>query len=68
MTRDEFIDGYLKRSYTGAATIRTDDGFSLGKCRRVALPCSCRDPECQGWAMVSTDPEMVEDHMQFYAP
>jgi hypothetical protein len=72
MTRDEFIDGYVSRSnknYLGLE--RTPDGYRWGhgpNQRKVALPCACGDDKCQGWAMVSVDPEMLEDHMLLYAP
>lgn len=66
MTRDEFIDGYLKRS--GMEKHRTKDGYAISKYRRVALECACGHEGCEGWAMVTDDPESRKDHATLYAP
>jgi hypothetical protein len=51
MTRQEFIDAYLKRS--GMEHYRTEDGFAPPRGeRRVAMPCDCGHETCDGWAMV----------------
>lgn len=47
MTREEFIEEYCQRS-----------GISweeLSK-RREAIPCTCGEDLCKGWAMVSVEP------------
>lgn len=51
MTRDEFIDGYLKRSRLDPA-LRLPDGYRAGTRRYFTLPCECGDALCDGWAMV----------------
>ncbi|HWE75049.1 MAG TPA: hypothetical protein VG328_17950 [Stellaceae bacterium] len=65
MTRDEFIDGFMKRSNIDPA-MRTDEGFFLGKYERIALPCHCGEPECDGWAMVPKDAESIDLHNRLY--
>ncbi len=65
MTRDEFINGYMKRSKI-PVSCRTADGFKRGGFRRYALPCACGDASCEGWAMISE--EGREDHERFYGP
>ncbi len=57
MTRDEFIDGYIRRSGLRTAT-RTEDGFKLGVHSRVALPCDCGEDICNGWQMVNPNDQM----------
>ncbi len=59
MTKDEFIAGYCERSKV------TWESLSKYK---VALPCACNEDYCDGWAMVSNQPHLIEDHMRFYAP
>lgn len=51
MTRDDFIDGYLKRS--GFEQYRTPEGFAIGDRAYIALPCKCGDEVCEGWQMVN---------------
>jgi hypothetical protein len=52
MTRDEFIDGYMRRSGL-PVEYRTPDGFVVpGSMRKVALPCACGEDVCEGWAMI----------------
>lgn len=63
MTREEFIDGYMERSGLDA-NCRTERGFRIGHIERIALPCTCGDEACKGWAMVPTD--FAEDHMRRY--
>lgn len=50
LTRNEFIDGYLSRS--NLSRYRTTDGYQINKYRRFALPCSCGEEGCEGWAMI----------------
>lgn len=59
MERQEFIDGYCKRS-----------GVTWGDLSRrfVALPCHCGEASCEGWAMVTNDPENIALHNQVYGP
>jgi Papain family cysteine protease len=59
ITQQEFIDGYCKRSNV------TWEKLSQ---TRVALPCRCDDPTCDGWAMVFNDPVSVKDHLSTNAP
>jgi hypothetical protein len=69
MTREEFIESYVERSRVHYPSIqKTEDGFVLGSRRRIALPCNCGDDECKGWAMVSSEQEDIDTHMQLYAP
>ena len=65
MTKDEFIDGYVGRTDSAE---RTPNGMRIENHYRIALPCTCGDKLCDGWAMISDDPMMIADHMQFYAP
>lgn len=66
MTRDEFIDGYMARSDIDPK-LRLPDGFDVpGYIPRIALPCSCGDETCAGWAMIANDPETVAAHRQLY--
>jgi hypothetical protein len=58
MTRDEFIDGYCERSHINRAELNK---------WRVALPCACGESACEGWAMVSRDPDLMKDHLKAYA-
>jgi hypothetical protein len=62
VTREEFIDGYVKRS--GIEQYRTATGYIIHGRERLALPCACGEECCQGWAMVSA--ESVDDHMLLY--
>lgn len=65
MTKDEFIDGYLKRS--GIEKYRTPDGYMIQNCsEKVALPCTCGEAECEGWAMVTNDPSYIAEHKRLY--
>lgn len=66
MTRDEFIDGYMQRSKIDPK-YRTATGFDTPGWPRIALPCACGDPSCNGWAMVTDSPEGISGQM-FYAP
>ena len=59
MTKEEFIDAYCKRSNVSWESLSQ---------WRVPLPCACGEDECDGWAMVINKPEMIEDHMELYAP
>lgn len=59
VTKDEFIESYCKNSRMSV------EAFNK---YYVALPCACGYAECFGWAKVSNDPEMIEDHMRFFAP
>lgn len=66
MTREEFIDGYVKRSEI--EKYRTPDGYKIGERARIALPCACGDEKCDGWAMVADNPDDIETHNTLYAP
>ncbi len=59
MTKEEFITDYCERS-----------NFPWEKLSKykVALPCECDYSECQGWAMVPSNPESIADHELFYSP
>ena len=59
MTKEEFIAGYCERSQITWEELQPF---------QVALPCSCGDESCCGWAMVSNNPLSVQSHMQLYAP
>jgi hypothetical protein len=68
MTRDEFIDGYIRRSVHAAKATRTADGFKVEGMRHpgfVALPCACGAAVCEGWAIVSNDEQSIADHERF---
>jgi hypothetical protein len=67
MSRDEFIDGYMRRSGMEPKR-RTADGFRVGDRGLVAVPCDCGDEMCQGWAMVRDDPDEIEEYAAFYGP
>lgn len=66
MTRDEFIDGYMKRSEV-SPDCRTEKGFEQEGWKHIALSCACGDESCHGWAMVTDSPEGISGQM-FYAP
>jgi hypothetical protein len=67
MTKDEFIDGYIK--YNGlSAECRTADGVATPLSRLVALPCACGEPVCEGWAMVADQPHHIAFHNRNYGP
>lgn len=70
MTRAEFIDAYIERSASNNRRLtRTENGFRTESgWERIALPCACGEDECEGWAMVTNEPEMVADHMQLHTP
>jgi len=53
MTKEEFIAGYCKRSKVT---------WEYLKMTQVVLPCSCGEPDCYGWAMVTNVPDLVRDH------
>jgi hypothetical protein len=55
MTKDEFIDYYCRNSQW------VREQFEK---HRVALPCYCGDDSCQGWASVTNDPDLIEEHMR----
>ena len=58
ITRDEFIDNYMKRSdlfHDLSSATRTKDGFTLGDHVRIAIPCDCGDEVCEGWQMSRPD-------------
>jgi hypothetical protein len=68
MTREEFVRKYAAHS---GLTERTH--YALmgildcgGGYVKVALPCGCGEPGCEGWAMVSA--EGVIPHLEFAAP
>lgn len=57
MTKEEFEEGYCKRS-----------GISLDEYNKyeITLPCSCEDEDCEGWAAVSNNSLLIEAHKKFY--
>lgn len=62
MTRREFIDGYVLRS--DIALYATEDGFHIpGMDPWIALPCTCDEEGCEGWAMISTSGTSVVVHL-----
>lgn len=67
MTREEFIDRYVKLS--GLDEYRTDDGYKVpGFDACIALPYKCGDEACDGWAMVDDDRYgSVEKYRRRYA-
>lgn len=58
LTRDAFIAGYCERS-----GITPEKLSALGQ---VAVPCSCGEPGCCGWAMVENTPEALARHRELY--
>lgn len=59
MTKEEFVKGYCERSGV------TLDWLIQYK---VALPCGCGDEVCDGWAMVTNNPDAIKTHMELYSP
>ena len=57
MTRDDFIDGYIRRSGLSTA-LRTEDGFKVGAHSRVAVPCDCGEEICREWQMVNPNDQL----------
>ena len=46
---------------------RTKDGYMITSGRgKIALKCTCGEPECEGWAMVSDDPTSISEHKRLY--
>jgi hypothetical protein len=73
LSRDEFIEGYMARSAAAGAfdareVERTPDGFKIDGWERIALPCACGEDECEGWAMLTNEPDQVRTHTELYAP
>lgn len=69
MTRQEFIEAYASRSGLGteqAALGPIDGVLEVGEHCLIALPCSCGEDDCEGWAMVR--PSAVPSHLELYAP
>lgn len=66
MTKDEFIDGYLARS--GFEQYRTPDGYKVSDYGVVALPCTCGEDGCEGWAMITDRSWSIRSHLYFYGP
>lgn len=52
MTRDEFIDGWCKRSKMDEADL---DALDL-----IAFPCRCGENGCKGWQMISRRTAWIE--------
>lgn len=66
MTEEEFIAEYMARSRLGAH-YRTPRGFQVPGCEeRVARPCACGEPECDGWTMIPAG--SADEHDLFYGP
>lgn len=59
MTKDEFIEGYCRRSEI------TREAFDRDF---VALPCNCEQDGCNGWAAIDNDEDSIKHHMEFSAP
>lgn len=51
MTRDQFLDEYIKKSGTPLSA-RTEGGIKDGHFERVAEPCQCGEYLCPGWRLV----------------
>ncbi len=69
MQRGEFIEDYMLRSDL-SPSCRTEDGIRVGQRRLIALPCTCGEDLCSGWAMVSPDLRKFheERHGTVYVP
>lgn len=59
MTKEQFIEGYCRRSEI------TREAFDRDF---VALPCNCEQDGCNGWAAVDNDQDAIKHHMEFDAP
>jgi hypothetical protein len=61
ITKEEFEKGYIERSHITREFY--DQNF-------VTLPCplDCDAAECEGWATIHNDPEIIKDHLRFHAP
>jgi len=57
MTKEEFIEGYCRRS---------NITWDVLKDHLVALPCRCGDSSCDGWSMVNKDPFCVRVYQELY--
>ena len=57
MTKEQFIDGYCKRS--GITRGFYDSNF-------VALRCDCGEDNCSGWAAVGNNEEQIRRHLELY--
>ena len=65
LDRQEFIIRYLERSKL--TQFRIAEGYLIPGCTgRIALKCNCGEKICEGWAMVSDDPESIELHNRLY--
>lgn len=61
MTKEEFIDKYIKLSEL--EEYRTPDGYHIpGMAQQIAIACCCGDPLCEGWAMIANAPIEIECH------
>lgn len=65
MTRDQFIDSYLRNSGLSPSD-RTNAGFSVDDVECIVLPCYCGDEQCHGWAMIDNTPKDIARHKQIY--
>jgi len=52
MTKEEFISRYIMRS-GGSQDF-------MEKYRQVAVPCTCGEEGCAGWAMISADKALAD--------
>ena len=59
MTRSEFVEGYCVRSKLSKV-----DFYKYF----VAIPCSCDDKSCKGWAAIGLNSLAIESHLALYAP
>ena len=57
ITKQEFIGNYLDNSELLLEEFNK---------RRVVLPCNCDYAECQGWASVPNDPDLIKSHKELY--
>lgn len=58
-TQIDCINAYAERSGKSVEDVLT---------WRVCLPCACEEPDWTGWAMVSKEPYLIDDHNRFYGP
>lgn len=59
ITKEQFEKAYCERSNITLTYYHS---------HFVALPCACDYEQCEGWASVTNDADMIAAHMRFYAP
>ena len=57
MTKEEFILNYCRRSDLSAQVFART---------LVALPCTCEQEGCNGWAAVAADAQSIAVHQELY--